>query len=183
MGWIGGITASKQSFLKVLAAKRSAGTFIDGIHGMFACGQKERDARTEVLFIKQRKGFAKLALQTGTPLVPCYAFGQTKICSVAQDPLGVMQWLSRRLKTSILIPVGVRAGPLPFRLPIPRRSPLTLVMGDPIAVEMAESPTAEQVDALHAQLLAGVEGGGAVRHLQEVGGLRGVPARDQISNK
>ena len=112
MGWIGGMSASKGDFTHCLSKGLSASTFIDGIHGMFAGGRKG----VEILYIKKKKGFAKLALQTGTPLVPCYAFGQTKLCSVVQDPFGIMVNLSRILGVSIILPAGVLGC-----LPMPRR--------------------------------------------------------------
>ena len=61
---------------------------------------------------------------------------------VVQDPFQIMETLSRKLKAGIMGFYG-RWG-----LPVPRRVPLSLVVA-PTKVAKIESPTVEQVDAVH----------------------------------
>eukprot|EP00747_Dinoflagellata_sp_TGD_P041531 gnl/TRDRNA2_/TRDRNA2_141531_c0_seq2.p1 gnl/TRDRNA2_/TRDRNA2_141531_c0~~gnl/TRDRNA2_/TRDRNA2_141531_c0_seq2.p1 ORF type:complete len:164 (+),score=26.50 gnl/TRDRNA2_/TRDRNA2_141531_c0_seq2:63-494(+) len=119
---------------------------MDGIHGMFA----GRSATEERLFIERKKGLIRIALRTGTPLVPCYCFGQSKLVGSGQDPFGFMMWLSRTCKVSLVLPIGR------WLLPIPFRTPCTLAIGRPIQVEKVPEgtqPDQQQVDELHALLV------------------------------
>merc|ERR1712157_228398 len=124
----------------------SATTFMDGIHGMFAGASNDE----ERIFVKHKKGLVKIALRTGTPLVPSYCFGQTKQVHTVQDPFGIMMWLSRKLKISLVVPLGR------WFLPIPFRTPCTVVFGRPIPVEKIASgsePDPARVSELHERLL------------------------------
>lgn len=38
----------------------------------------EMNAPDEVILMRERKGFVKLALKTGVPIVPCYIYGTVK---------------------------------------------------------------------------------------------------------
>merc|ERR1711879_32115 len=121
-------------------------TFMDGIHGMFAGSSPN----IERCFVAKKKGLIKIALRTGTPLVPCYCFGQSRLVNTGQDPFGIMMWLSRTLKISLVLPLGR------WFLPIPFRTPCTMVLGRPILVEkipQGTDPDPEQVNALHAMFL------------------------------
>jgi diacylglycerol O-acyltransferase 2, plant len=51
----------------------------------------------ETVFMRSRKGFVRLALRTGTPLVPAYCFGNTQLFSCWYDKAGYMRAFSRRL--------------------------------------------------------------------------------------
>jgi 2-acylglycerol O-acyltransferase 2 len=142
--WLGSVHAKSRAIVGVLRGGRSCCTFMDGIHGMFAgtMGAKER------LFVSSKKGLVRLALQTGTPLVPCYCFGQTRLVRTGQDRFGLLMALSRRLGVSLVLPLGRGLLPIPFR------TPLTLALGSPIDVPKMEGPPEPAlVDALHAQLL------------------------------
>ena len=46
-----------------------------GIAEMFVCSYGDTQ---ETLLIKQRKGFVKIALETGAQIVPCYCFGNSQ---------------------------------------------------------------------------------------------------------
>lgn len=146
---LGSIHASKRAIVAALHRGRSVVTFMDGIHGMFAAGGG-RSSDEEHLFVEGKKGLVRIALLEGVPLVPCYAFGQTALVSNGQDPFGLLMWASRRLKISLLLPLGR------FGLPIPHRVPLTLALGTPIPVEKVAAgtePDPARVDELHAHLL------------------------------
>ena len=71
---------------------------------------------------------ARLAVLTGTPIVPCYCFGQTRLVRTVTDPFGLMMWLSRLLRVSLVVPLGRRC------FPIPARTPCTIALGQPIPV-------------------------------------------------
>jgi 2-acylglycerol O-acyltransferase 2 len=69
----------------------------------------------QVILMKDRKGFVKLAMRTGTPIVPCYIFGNTALMHCWYDSLGVLRGLSRRLKAGML-PLWGRFGlPIMYR--------------------------------------------------------------------
>ena len=89
----------------------------------------------------------KLALQTGAHIVPCYLFGNSKAFHIWHDKYGFMQWLSRKLRMSLVLFFG-RWG-----LPIPFRTPVYGVCGAPIVVPRTEAPSNEQVDQLLEELI------------------------------
>lgn len=61
--------------------------FLDACHRGWSIGISsggvaeifEANNPDEVILMKERKGFIKLALKTGVPVAPCYIFGNTKV--------------------------------------------------------------------------------------------------------
>jgi len=114
-----------------------------GIAEIFLC-----DMKVERVYLKQRKGFCKLALTTGTDISLLYLYGATQCYSSLKPQSGsVLSWVSRKAGVSLLLFYG-RWG-----LPIPYRVPMTLVCGQSIRLEKIAEPTNEQVEALHARVM------------------------------
>ena len=115
-----------------------------GIAGVFHTSVHE-----ERVFLKSRKGFVKLAMQTGASLTPVYVFGQSNLLSVLPGKgsiLGSMlEQFSRRLRISLSLFFG------DFWLPLPRAIPLLVVTGPSLPCMQLENPTEEQVDLKHAE--------------------------------
>lgn len=109
--------------------------------------------RNYTLILKGRKGFVRAAMMTGTSIVPLFSFGEVDIFDQVDSEPGT-KWHSFReyVKrfTGILPCAFYGRGLLQhsFGL-IPRRRPITTVVGAPIEVEKIDNPTAEQVDKLH----------------------------------
>ncbi|CAM9612232.1 unnamed protein product [Ectocarpus sp. 4 AP-2014] len=81
----------------------------------------------EVLYLKNRMGFVKLALRNGVPLVPAYVFG-------ANDTFRTSNFL-RKARLTIVQSLRI-ALPLfwgRFGLPIPREVPIRVVFGAPLS--------------------------------------------------
>ena len=83
------------------------------------------------------QGFVKLAIQHGAVIATGYCFGNTSILRVHTDPFGVLKWLSRTLRVSLVMISG-RWG-----LPIPYRVPVAIVMGEPIITVKNANPSQE----------------------------------------
>ncbi|XP_043579954.1 2-acylglycerol O-acyltransferase 1-like [Bombus pyrosoma] len=105
------------------------------------------------ILIKRRKGFVKLALQNGNPLVPVCSFGETDIFDQVICPDGSY---TRRLQEFIRkksgIPLVLQNGRGFFQYTfglIPRRKPITVVVGSPMELPKIEEPTREQVGEYH----------------------------------
>jgi len=132
------IDASSSTLSKRLSKPR--GTFVLYIGGMielFYSSPKE-----EVVFLKERKGFIKLALRSGADVVPVYMFGNTTVLSVlAWGPLAS---LSRSLGMSVTFFWGR------FGLPMPNPVHMTYVRGRPLGMPHIENPSAEDVEKWHA---------------------------------
>lgn len=144
------VPANKKSVLKTLQRTYPHNiTFIvpGGIAEMFLM----RDDLEQV-FIKSRKGFIKLALQTGTDVVPMYGLGVTELYTVPNKESRLGKFcmdLSRRLQMSLIPFVGRWGLPL-----LPYAKPLTALVGKPLRVEVAvPNPTPEQIDELHGRFL------------------------------
>lgn len=99
--------------------------------------------------IKCRKGLFRLALETGTPLVPVLTYGEHELFPQVDSSLltTLNQWMYSQFGLYIPIPsftsllnwVQLSETPLP---------PIRSVAGSPIPVEKVETPTQEQIEAL-----------------------------------
>lgn len=92
---------------------------------------------TEVAYLRKRYGFIKLALEHKAPLVPVFAFGQSDLfsyCRLFLDfpkgliPRRFIEKVARRIGFAPMMVWGV------YGTPMPRRVPLTIVVGKPIEV-------------------------------------------------
>nr|ATB53138.1 diacylglycerol acyltransferase [Nannochloropsis oceanica strain IMET1] len=139
LGAIGTIAATRHVAKQYLDKGWSIGISSGGVAEIFEVNNKD-----EVVLMKERKGFVKLALRTGTPLVACYIFGNTKLLSAWYDDGGVLEGLSRYLKCGVL-PLWGR-----FGLPLMHRHPVLGAMAKPIVVPKVEGePTQEMIDEYH----------------------------------
>lgn len=100
----------------------------------------------EQIILKKRKGFVKYALQTGSDLVPAYGFGTN------QQYRRFIEAGSALAKFSSMLQVSIAPWADRFCIPfgfVPRKHKVIMAVGEPIPVEKVESPTDEQVEALH----------------------------------
>ena len=103
------------------------------------------------LYLNNRRGFARVALETGTCLVPAFSFGENdtyKTLSLENCCIKSMEWIFKILCCNTIryrTPV-FRGRCFSF---VPFRKKLTMVIGKPIEVTKVEKPTSEQIDELH----------------------------------
>ncbi|KAF2903889.1 hypothetical protein ILUMI_02284 [Ignelater luminosus] len=102
------------------------------------------------IVLKKRKGFVKIALQNGSPLVPVFTFGEINVFNQLANPKGsvvrsVQDWFKRVIGVVPVIPFGRGHSFIPFR------TPLVTIIGKPIEVEKTVNPTQEQIETLHAR--------------------------------
>ncbi|XP_066477000.1 2-acylglycerol O-acyltransferase 1 [Tiliqua scincoides] len=152
---IGLVVASKKSVSHVLSNEKGGNVSVIVIGG----AEESLDAHpgSLTLNILKRKGFIKMALKHGAPLVPVYSFGENELFKQIANPKG--SWL-RSLQEKLQKVMG-------FALPlfhgrgifqysfgmIPYRTPIHTVVGNPIAVKRNLSPSPEDVDELHQKYL------------------------------
>ncbi|XP_069739298.1 LOW QUALITY PROTEIN: 2-acylglycerol O-acyltransferase 3-like, partial [Phaenicophaeus curvirostris] len=99
--------------------------------------------------LRRRKGFVRLALRHGTPLVPVYVFGeQETFRQPALSKASRLRRLQRRLKDLLgFAPCFFWGrGGLPF---LPFAVPLTVVVGAPLFVPRIPRPSEREVDRFH----------------------------------
>lgn len=108
-----------------------------------------------VITLERRKGFVKLALETGAHLVPVFAFGQNNVISHQLKLNGLQttyqigrskweKWIKVFLKSCSVLPYA-RYCVMPYSTPI------TVVVGSPIPVEKVENPREKQINKLHSE--------------------------------
>ena len=95
------------------------------------------------VFLKNRKGFVKYALQYGFTLTPVYTFGESSTYWNAPGFWGLRWWLNDRKLPSIL-PFGRWWFPL-----LPRPVELNTIGGEPLKLPKIEKPTPNDVDMWH----------------------------------
>jgi 1-acyl-sn-glycerol-3-phosphate acyltransferase len=100
----------------------------------------------EHIILNSRKGFVRMAVKHGVPLLPVYCFGATKMFKRLELP--ALEHLSILLRVSICVFFGSCGLPMPFR------QRLLYVMGSPLFPLNANSNAVsfdELVDDLHAR--------------------------------
>ncbi|XP_050464155.1 diacylglycerol O-acyltransferase 2-like [Cataglyphis hispanica] len=107
--------------------------------------------------VKRRKGFVKLALKHGTSLVPVFSFGETDLYDQVYGPEGsTLRRIQNHIRNFIGLAPVIFSGRGFFQYSfglIPKRLPVTVVVGKPIELPKIEAPTAEQIDEYHKKFM------------------------------
>ncbi|MBN3312695.1 DGAT2 acyltransferase, partial [Atractosteus spatula] len=109
-----------------------------------------------VLVMRERKGFVRLALEYGADLVPVYSFGENEIFeqfvfSEGSLARSVQKLFQRFVGFAPCLFHGQRWGLLPYRTPI------TTVVGKPIPVPQVSCPSQETVEQYHQLYMEALE--------------------------
>lgn len=99
--------------------------------------------------LKCRSGVFRLALETGTPLVPVLTYGESELFPQIEHPLlkTLNTWLYTQFGLCIPIP-SLTSLQNWLQLSESPLQPIRSVAGSPVAVEKIENPTQEQIEAL-----------------------------------
>ncbi|KAA0184004.1 2-acylglycerol O-acyltransferase 1 [Fasciolopsis buskii] len=148
---IGAIPATREAILYLLDSNKchKTGNLVVVVLGGGAEIMEAHSGRY-VMCTSRRFGFFKLALQTGSSLIPCISFGEPNMYEQIKNERGswirfVQDWIERLL--TIPVTVFYARGPIPYRTPI------NTVVGAPISCEQTENPTREQIKELKQRYL------------------------------
>jgi len=150
--FMGGVCASKRGIQSLLQGKKGkAAVLVPGGAKESLNGEKDKIR----LVLNARKGFIKIALQTGASLVPTFSFGEQRTFDLISNPPGsrlrkVQDWFLSKSTVPLFFYMGrgvfqYSVGYLPFR------ESVHVVVGAPIPVIQTHSPTTEEVELLHSQ--------------------------------
>jgi len=105
--------------------------------------------------LKNKKGFVKVAIQNGVPIVPSFSFQENEIYDQMANPPGskFRKFQDFFQKTIGFAPVVVFGrGILQYTFGmLPHRKPITVVVGAPIETEKTAKPSQEYIDKIHKQ--------------------------------
>lgn len=104
--------------------------------------------------LKRRMGFVRIALQTGTPLVPVISFGESNLYDLIDyKPDSWVRLIQDTIKRyTYVVPIHYNGrGYLQYNFGLlPKRHPITTVIGAPIHVKKTPSPTDKELNRIHA---------------------------------
>ncbi|OQR94346.1 diacylglycerol O-acyltransferase [Achlya hypogyna] len=137
--FFGAREVTRRTFEASLAAKQSVMVVPGGQAEMLHSRSGERQIRV----FTGHKGFLRLALEHGAPLVPVLSFQEGEVLDNVQMP-ALQQWTVKKFAVPCpFFPYGT------FYLPIPRRLPMTVAVGAPIPVPHIAKPSVDDVHRLH----------------------------------
>ncbi|KAH8306795.1 hypothetical protein KR059_003276 [Drosophila kikkawai] len=114
-----------------------------------------------ILTLKNRKGFVKMAIRTGSSIVPTFSFGEVDIYDqVANPPESLLRRFQNVFKKftgiSPLLPKGRGMFNYSFGI-LPHRRRIVQVVGSPIDVVKSDQPDAAYVDQIHGEVMKALE--------------------------
>ncbi|NWI31591.1 MOGT2 acyltransferase, partial [Sula dactylatra] len=152
----GGLVSSDKESASYVLQKPEGGNVLAIVVGG---AQEALDARPGscTLLLKNRKGFVRLAIEHGTPLVPIFSFGENDLFEQVRNPKGSwLRWLQHRLQQimGISLPLFHARGIFQYSFGlVPYRRPIFTVVGKPIPVQRKHRPSEEEVDRVHQKYL------------------------------
>ena len=129
--WVKGLPVDKRTFLGRLHKGESFAFTPGGVQEVFALDPKKPD--DVVLYLKRRKGFIKLALTTGSPVVPVFGFNLDGSYGYYFPRGRLVELLSRQLGMVPLLFWG-RWG-IPYGIPNPQKIHVVIGQGEWMCVE------------------------------------------------
>jgi 1-acyl-sn-glycerol-3-phosphate acyltransferase len=105
----------------------------------------------ETIYLRNRYGFVRCALEAGSPLVPVFCFGQSKVYHYRKPKGTWYNRLSRQLGFAPMIFWGMYGTPFPYPHPI------TIVVGKPIEVKKTSQPSREEVAVVLGKFIGAME--------------------------
>ncbi|KAJ3339753.1 diacylglycerol O-acyltransferase 1 [Kappamyces sp. JEL0680] len=106
------------------------------------------------LVMKKRKGFVRLALETGCDIIPALSLGENDLYTPIRwkSLKAILDKIFYTLFRASFPLIAGRWGTL-----VPYRKPCFVVVGQPLAVAKVANPTKDQVNLVHAQYLKHVQ--------------------------
>ncbi|KAL0040691.1 hypothetical protein WJX79_001880 [Trebouxia sp. C0005] len=133
--WLGVRPIDKANIHKLLAANNSVVLVPGGVSECMVMKQGQ-----EVMYLRKRLGFVRLALNHGAPLVPAFAFGQSDTYSwIRPGPQYVVDFFRRVLGFVPLLMWGIWYSAVPYKVPV------HVVIGTPVLLPQMDNPTDEEV--------------------------------------
>lgn len=141
---VGFVSASEKSLDYLLGNPKGGNAvalFVGGLKEVSYCYKPDYH-----IVLKNRKGFARIALKNGTPLIPMFQFGVNNIYKTYN--ISWLRWMEPIIGCQPLVMNGCGLFQDWFGF-APLAHPLTTIVGEPIEVERVENPTSEEVNELH----------------------------------
>jgi len=101
----------------------------------------------DTTLLSRRRGIFKMALETGTPLVPIISKGEEHLLKAIEIPMWIQDYL-KPYDLCIPVPTWKTFIRCLGILQHPLKDPVISVIGEPIPVEKVEQPTEEQISEL-----------------------------------
>lgn len=113
------------------------------------------------LNLKKRKGFIKVAMQSGASIVPVFSFNEVEVYDqVSNEPGSILRSFQELFKKLTGVAPAFLIGRGFFQYSfglLPRRHPITTVVGAPIDTVKTENPTNEEINDMHQKFIIALE--------------------------